>query len=65
MTWRKKLSAIPETDCIIHGVVVLLAAYIVTSMPIYYVRWLVIVVVIYTAITMMVAGLSADERAGA
>jgi uncharacterized membrane protein YfcA len=42
---------------------VLLAAYIVTSMPIYYVRWLVIVVVIYTAITMLVAGLSADEKA--
>ena len=41
---------------------VLLAAFIVTSMPIYYVRWLVIVVVIYTAITMLVAGLSADER---
>jgi uncharacterized membrane protein YfcA len=42
---------------------VLLAAFIVTSMPIYYVRWLVIVVVIYTAITMLVSGLSADDRA--
>jgi uncharacterized membrane protein YfcA len=41
---------------------VLLAAFIVTSMPIYYVRWLVIVVVIYTAITMLVAGLRADDR---
>jgi uncharacterized membrane protein YfcA len=41
---------------------VLLAAFIITSMPIYYVRWLVIVVVIYTAITMIVAGLGrADE----
>jgi uncharacterized membrane protein YfcA len=38
---------------------VLLAAFIITSMPIYYVRWLVIVVVIYTAITMLVAGLGA------
>jgi uncharacterized membrane protein YfcA len=42
---------------------VLLAAFIVTSMPIYYVRWLVIVVVIYTAITMLVSGLSAHEGA--
>jgi len=42
---------------------VLLAAFIVTSMPIYYVRWLVIVVVIYTAITMLVSGFSADDRA--
>jgi uncharacterized membrane protein YfcA len=40
---------------------VLLAAYIVTSMPIYYVRWLVIVVVVYTAITMLMAGLAADN----
>ena len=36
---------------------VLLAAFIVTSMPIYWVRWLVIVVVIYTAVTMLIAGL--------
>ncbi len=41
---------------------VLLAAFIVTSMPIYYVRWLVIVVVIYTAITMLMAGLGANKR---
>ncbi len=40
---------------------VLLAAFIVKSMPIYYVRWLVIVVVVYTAITMLAAGLR-DER---
>ncbi len=39
---------------------VLIAAYIVTSMPIYWVRWLVIVVVIYTAVTMLNAGLSRD-----
>ncbi len=36
---------------------VLLAAYIVKSMPIYAVRWLVIVVVVYTAVTMLRAGL--------
>jgi uncharacterized membrane protein YfcA len=36
---------------------VLLAAFIITSMPIYWVRWLVIVVVIYTAVTMLAAGL--------
>jgi uncharacterized membrane protein YfcA len=41
---------------------VLLAAFIVTSMPIYWVRWLVIVVVIYTAVTMLVAGLRVTER---
>lgn len=35
---------------------VLLAAFIVKSMPIYAVRWLVIVVVIYTAATMLRAG---------
>jgi uncharacterized membrane protein YfcA len=42
---------------------VLLAAFIVTSMPIYWVRWLVIVVVIYTAVTMLVAGLRVAESA--
>jgi uncharacterized membrane protein YfcA len=36
---------------------VLLAAFIVTSLPIYWVRWLVIVVVIYTSVTMLSAGL--------
>jgi uncharacterized membrane protein YfcA len=41
---------------------VLLAAFLVVRLPIYYVRWLVIVVVIYTAITMLVAGLSATKR---
>jgi uncharacterized membrane protein YfcA len=41
---------------------VLLAAFIVTSMPIYWVRWLVIVVVIYTAVTMLMAGLGASKR---
>jgi uncharacterized membrane protein YfcA len=39
---------------------VLLAAFIVKSMPIYAVRWLVIVVVIYTAVTMLKAGLSGE-----
>ncbi len=43
---------------------VLLAAYIVTSMPIYAVRWLVIVVVVYTAVTMLRAGLRPAEDAG-
>ena len=43
---------------------VLLAAFIVTSMPIYWVRWLVIVVVIYTALTMLVAGLRAPASKG-
>jgi uncharacterized membrane protein YfcA len=32
---------------------VLLAAYIVKSLPLYYVRWLVIVVVVYTSISML------------
>ena len=45
---------------------VLLAAYIVKSMDLKTVRWLVIVVVVYTAITMLKAGLSkSDEAAGA
>jgi uncharacterized membrane protein YfcA len=42
---------------------VLLAAFIVKSMPIYAVRWLVIVVVIYTAVTMLKAGLSRETTA--
>jgi uncharacterized membrane protein YfcA len=42
---------------------VLLAAFIVTSLPVYWVRWLVIVVVIYTSVTMLAAGLR-DEGAG-
>jgi uncharacterized membrane protein YfcA len=42
---------------------VLLAAFIVKSMPIYAVRWLVIVVVIYTAITMLRAGFAGDTVA--
>jgi len=37
---------------------VLLAAYIITRMPIYAVRWLVIVVVVYTAVTMLHSGLT-------
>jgi uncharacterized membrane protein YfcA len=41
---------------------VLLAAFIVTSLPIYAVRWLVIVVVVYTALTMLYsAGTEAPE----
>ena len=37
---------------------VLLAAFIVTSLPIHAVRWLVIVVVVYTAVTMLMSGLT-------
>ena len=44
---------------------VLLAAYIVKSLDLKTVRWLVIVVVVYTAVTMLRAGLSErDEAAG-
>ncbi len=39
---------------------VLLAAFIVKNMPIYAVRWLVIVVVVYTAVTMLKAGLTRE-----
>jgi uncharacterized membrane protein YfcA len=41
---------------------VLLAAFIVTSLPIYWVRWLVIVVVIYTSVTMLAAGLRGESE---
>src|SRR5262249_50256596 len=37
---------------------VLIAAYIVKSMPLNYVRWLVIVVVLYTALTMLYSAFS-------
>jgi len=40
---------------------VLLAAYIVKSLPLYAVRWMVIVVVVYTAVTMLVAGLGSQS----
>jgi uncharacterized membrane protein YfcA len=46
---------------------VLLAAYIVKELPLYAVRWLVVVVVIYTAITMIAASSArapVDERGG-
>lgn len=43
---------------------VLLAAFIVKELPLYWVRWLVIVVVIYTAITMLLSAF-ADQRAEA
>jgi uncharacterized membrane protein YfcA len=46
---------------------VLLAAYIVKELPLYAVRWLVVVVVIYTAITMIAAASArapVDERGG-
>jgi uncharacterized membrane protein YfcA len=41
---------------------VLLAAFIVTSLPIYWVRWLVIVVVIYTSLTLLAAGLRDESE---
>jgi uncharacterized membrane protein YfcA len=41
---------------------VLLAAYIVKSLDLETVRWLVIVVVVYTAVTMLRAGLSESEQ---
>ena len=37
---------------------VLIAAYLVKSMPLEYVRWLVIIVVVYTAITMLRSAMS-------
>ena len=37
---------------------VLIAAFIVKSMPLNYVRWLVVVVVVYTATTMLRAALA-------
>ena len=43
---------------------VLLAAYIVKSMDLKTVRWLVIVVVLYTALTMLRAGLSERDEVG-
>jgi uncharacterized membrane protein YfcA len=42
---------------------VLIAAYIVKQMPLQYVRWLVVVVVVYTALTMLRSALV--ERRGA
>jgi uncharacterized membrane protein YfcA len=43
---------------------VLLAAFIVKSLPLYAVRWLVIVVVVYTAVTMLRSA-RAEQRTGA
>jgi len=34
---------------------VLIAAYLVKSLPLFYVRWLVIVVVLYTAVTLLMS----------
>jgi uncharacterized membrane protein YfcA len=41
---------------------VLVAAYIVKSLDLVKVRWLVIIVVVYTAVTMLHAGLSSDSQ---
>jgi uncharacterized membrane protein YfcA len=40
---------------------VLLAAYIVKQLPLYYVRWLVIVVVVYTAAMMLKSAFSHES----
>ncbi len=40
---------------------VLLAAYIVKELPLYAVRWLVVVVVVYTAVTLIAAGTAAPR----
>jgi uncharacterized membrane protein YfcA len=42
---------------------VLVAAYIVKELPLYWVRWLVIVVVVYTAITMLRSAFAAEPSA--
>ena len=42
---------------------VLLAAYIVKQMPLYWVRWLVIVVVLYTALTMLYSAMTEKDEA--
>jgi uncharacterized membrane protein YfcA len=41
---------------------VLLAAYIVKSLPLYWVRWLVIVVVVYTAVTMLYSAMTEKDE---
>jgi uncharacterized membrane protein YfcA len=43
---------------------VLLAAYIVKSLPLYAVRWLVIVVVLYAAVTLLLSA-SSEKAASA
>lgn len=43
---------------------VLLAAYVVKSLPLYAVRWLVIVVVLYTAIMMLMGSFSPEKEHG-
>jgi len=44
---------------------VLLAAYIVKSLPLSIVRWMVIVIVVYTAINLIRAGLQSRDEAPA
>jgi len=44
---------------------VLLAAYIVKSLPLSVVRWMVIVIVVYTAVTLIRAGLQNRDEAAA
>jgi uncharacterized membrane protein YfcA len=44
---------------------VLIAAYIVKSLPLTYVRWLVIIVVVYTSITMLYSAFKGRRTATA
>ena len=43
---------------------VLVAAYIVESMPLYWVKWLIAVVVVYTAVTLLRAAMSSKQEPG-
>jgi len=51
--WGLAIGAVPA---------VLIAAYLVTSLPLYAVRWLVIVVVVYTSINMLLTARRAEQR---
>ena len=60
---REKYSLRAALGLALGGIpAVLIAAYIVRSLPLNYVRWLVVVVVVYTGVTMLRSALS--ERAG-
>jgi uncharacterized membrane protein YfcA len=60
----KRYSIRPALGLAIGGIpAVLLAAFIVKSLPLVYVRWLVVIVVLYTSVTMIRSGI-AEARAG-
>ena len=44
---------------------VLMAAYIVKELPLYWVKWLVAIVVVYTAITLLLAAARESDRSSA